>query len=384
MKTILRSIITVSLLLAATVSSAQHVESIEKQMRNIINVAVDHQVKVTKSLGQERDVNKEGKPLAWRCDIFSFTLPKKYREHLDEMIAVFETQSRENPNCYGINSMSEASDGHSYGDMRNLMIGEDPFRYVTIGKDYNNYLNVNILDDVDTSKTHRYAYALEWRNGGKGKTDVRYIVTYAKIPSAKTSLIQQDWPYLKFDKSRIVKSKGKPALIQGNARVQWDGKDYPVQSLDSLLNEAEQRVKKGEQQMKETVRRFRKKYQTGKSLVLWNDTLEHETDPVTDVVQRLQQGERVDANDLLCNDLILLVFSQLKQQYLAGQNAEFNAISVYSLCKHAREYNYFTNNNSKQELEQLKKEITSMQNRTTSETNRQYLKMALDELEKID
>ena len=264
-----------------------------------------------------------------------------------------------------------------------MMIGEDPNRYVTIGEDFSNYLNVNILDAADTTKTHRYAYALEWRSSGKGKTDVRYIVTYAKIPST-SSLIKQDWPYLKFEKSRMVKRNGEPVLIQGNARVHWDGKDYSVQSLDSLLREAEQLVKDGERRMKEVGRQLKKKYQKDKSLVLWNDTLEHETDPVTDVVQRLQQGERVDANDLLCNDLILLVFSQLKQQYLAGENAEFNAISLYTLCKHAREYGFFTDKNASQELEQLKKEILTMQKRTTSETNRQYLMMALGELEKIE
>ena len=384
MKTILKSIIATSLLLATITASAQRVESIEEQMKKIIDVVMDHQVEVTKSLGQERDIRKEGKPLTWRCDIYTFTLPKKYREHLDEMIEVFETQSRENPNSYGINSMSEASNGDHYVNKRNLMIGENPNRYVTIGEDYSNYLNVNLLDDADTTKTHRYAYALEWRSGSKGKTDVRYIVTYAKIPSATTSLIQQDWPYLKFGQANIIKRKGKPAFIQGNARIQWEDKDYPVQSLDSLLREAEKRTKEGEQRMKETERRLRKKFQTDKSLVLWNDTLEHETDPVTDVVQRLQQGNVVSANDLLCNDLILLVFSQLKQQFLAGQNTEFNAISIYTLCKHAREYGFFTDNNAKQELEQLKKEITTMQNRTTSETNRQYLQMAIEELGKIN
>lgn len=369
MKTIMKSIITASLLLATTTASAQRVENIEEGMNKILSAAIDHHIEVYKSLGQERDVRKDGKPLIWRCDICSFTLPRKYREHLDEMIEVFETQSRENPSCYGVNSMSEATDGESYVNKRNLMIGENTNRYVTIGEDYSNYLNVNILDEDDTTKTHRYAYALEWRSGSKGKTDVRYIVTYAKIPPATNSLIQQDWPYLKFGRASIVKQKGKPTYIQGNARIQWKDKDYPVQSLDSLLREAEKRTKDSEQRTKETI---------------WNDTPEHETNPVTAVVQRLQQGETVSANDLLCNDLILLVFSQLKQQFLAGQNTEFNAISVYTLCKHAREYGFFTDKNAKQELEQLKKEITTMQNRTTSETNRQYLQMALGELDKIN
>ena len=55
-------------------------------------------------------------------------------------------------------------------------------RYITIGENYSNYLNVNILDNEDTTKTHRYAYALEWKEDYERNVYVRYIVTYAKIP----------------------------------------------------------------------------------------------------------------------------------------------------------------------------------------------------------
>ena len=78
-----------------------------------------------------------------------------------------------------------------------------------------------------------------------------------------------------------------------------------------------------------------------------------------------------------------LVFSQLKQQFLAGENTEFNAISVYSLCKQAREYGFFTNPDAKGELEQLKRDVALMKSRSANETLRNYLQMALDELEKI-
>ena len=99
---------TASLLLVTLTATAQSVKEIEEQMGFKMTVANDHGVKVTKSLGQERDILKEGKPLKWRCDIYSFTLPKKQRYLLDEMIEEFETNGRENPNCYGINSMSES------------------------------------------------------------------------------------------------------------------------------------------------------------------------------------------------------------------------------------------------------------------------------------
>ena len=381
MKEIMKSM-TTSMLLVTLTAPAQSVKDIEKQMGFQITDVIDHGVEVTKSLGQERDIQKEGKPLKWRCDIYSFTLPKKQRYLLDEMIEEFETNGRENPNCYGINSMSESKDGDRVGHERNLMVGDDPNRFVAIGKDYTNFININILDNADTTKTHRYAYALEWRGGNKGATDVRYIVTYAKIPSATTTLADPNWPFFNLGKSKV--RKGSPILFKGDARVQWDGKDYPVLSLDSLIRDAQQKAK----DTKKLIEGLRHKYQSGNALVLWNDTLEHDTDPVTDVVIRLHQGQPVTADDLLCNDNILLIFSLLKQQFLAGQNTEFNAISVYTLCKRAREYGFFSSDipdvpNGKAELEQLKRDISQMKANAASDTIRNYLQMAIAELDKI-
>ncbi len=382
MKEIMKTVMTASLLLVTLTATAQSVKDIEKQMGFKMTIASDHGVEVTKSLGQERDILKEGKPLKWRCDIYSFTLPKKQHYLLDEMIEEFETNGRENPNCYGINSMSESKDGDRVGHERNLMVGDDPNRFVAIGKDYTNFININILDDADTTKTHRYAYALEWRDGNKGATDVRYIVTYAKIPSATTTITDQNWPMLNLGQSKV--RTGAPILFKGDARVQWDGKDYPVLSLDSLIRDAQQKAKDA----KKRIEGLRHKFQTKDALVLWNDTLEHDTDPVTDVVIRLHQGQPVTADDLLCNDNILLIFSLLKQQFLAGQNTEFNAISVYTLCKRAREYGFFSSGfpdfpNGKAELEQLKRDIAQMKANAATDTIRNYLQMAIAELDKI-
>ena len=318
MKAIRKSIITASLLLVSLSASAQQINKLEEWMKGEIIVHIDHGVEVTKSLGQERDIQQEGRPLKWRCDIYSFTLPKKYRNWLDEMIDTFEEYGREDSNCYGINSMSESSTGDRVGHSRRLMIGDDPNRFVTIGEDYSNFININILDPADSAKSHRYAYALEWREANKGKTDVRYTVTYAKIPSATTSI---------------------------------------------------------------------KNSQTYSTIVA--DTVMLDTDPVTDVVSRLHHGKPVDAADLLCNENILLIFSQLKKQFLAGQNTEFNAISIYTLCKRARECGFFSYPDpafaevQKAELRQLKHDIALMNVQTFDQTLRTYLQMALGELEKI-
>jgi len=185
----MKNLILASLMLVSLNASAQKVvaQDIESWMSSLISQTIDNKVEVSKSLGQERDITKEGTPLKWRCDIMTFTLPKKQRSMLDEMIKAFEANGTNNPNCYGVNTLSTGNPQNQ--GKRNLMIGEDPSRYVTIGEQYGNYINVNILDASDTTKTHRYAYALEWKEDHKGNVFARYIVTYAKIPSAQTTTV---------------------------------------------------------------------------------------------------------------------------------------------------------------------------------------------------
>ena len=185
----MKNLILAGLMLATLNASAQKVvaQDIESWMSSLISQTIDNKVEVSKSLGQERDITKEGTPLKWRCDIMTFTLPKKQRSMLDDMIKAFEANGTYNPNCYGVNTLSTGNPQNE--GKRNLMIGDDPSRYVTIGEQYGNYININILDASDTTKTHRYAYALEWKEDHKGNVFARYIVTYAKIPSAQTTTV---------------------------------------------------------------------------------------------------------------------------------------------------------------------------------------------------
>lgn len=191
----MKNLILASLMLVSLNASAQKVvaQDIESWMSSLISQTMDNKVEVSKSLGQERDITKEGTPLKWRCDIMTFTLPKKQRSMLDGMIKAFEANGTYNPNCYGVNTLTTGNPQNE--GKRNLMIGDDPSRYVTIGEQYGNYININILDATDTTKTHRYAYALEWKEDHKGNVFARYIVTYAKIPSAqKTTVIGMGIP----------------------------------------------------------------------------------------------------------------------------------------------------------------------------------------------
>ncbi len=185
----MKNLILASLMLVSLNASAQKVvaQDIESWMSSLISQTIDNKVEVSKSLGQERDITKEGTPLKWRCDIMTFTLPKKQHSMLDDMIKAFEANGTYNPNCYGVNTLTTGNPQNQ--GKRNLMIGDAPSRYVTIGEQYGNYININILDAADTTKTHRYAYALEWKEDHKGNVFARYIVTYAKIPSAQTTTV---------------------------------------------------------------------------------------------------------------------------------------------------------------------------------------------------
>lgn len=370
MKTILKSLILASLLLVPLSASAQKVivQDLESWMSSLISRAIENNVEVDKNLGLERDIQKEGNPLKWRCDILTFKLPKKQRPLLEDMITAFEENGHNNPNCYGINSKRTGT--NQAEGVRNLMIGDDRNNYVTIGENYGNYLNVNILDVTDTTKTHRYAYALEWKEDRKGNAFVRYIVTYAKIPSATSSITSLGSSFLDLGRARAN------LTFKGPVRFQWDEKVYPIEKMDSVLRDVKSRREHISKQM-------RNAFVKGNSVVLWADSLDHDTDPVTDVVLRLQQGKNITADDLLCNDNVLLIFSQLKQQYLAGQNTEFNAISIYALCRRAYDYGFFSAEMSIEELEQIMCDVDKLIEQAKTETDRKYFQMAREQLDKI-
>lgn len=298
MKTILKSIITASLLLATMTASAQN-----QLLEGLPTMVSRSGVSVQKSLSQERDVQTAGLPMKSRCDIYTFTLTKKQRkELLERMIQSLESVSHEDPNCYGINTLTTGNPQNE--GRRNLIIGDDINRYVTIGKDYGNFVNVNILDANDTTKTHRYAYALEWKEDRKGNIIARYIVTYAKIPTNFTATMQ-----------------------------------------DPSLGDA----------VKDMIRNGRE---------LW--------------------GRDFAFDELLSDDNILLTFSKLKDQYINGENREFNAISIYLLCKRAREFGYFKNEGAKVMLGQLKNEVRELINMgSNNKAILYYLQHALLELEAI-
>jgi hypothetical protein len=364
------------ILLVPLSASAQKViaQDLESWMSSLITQAIENKVVVDKNLSQERDIRKEGNPLKWRCDIMTFTLRKKQRIILEDMITAFQENGHHNPNCYGVNSKRT---GTSLAEgKRNLMIGEDPNNYVTIGENYGNYLNVNILDATDTTKTHRYAYALEWKDDHKGNAIVRYIVTYAKIPSAFTSSKSTvkypsvlDWKLPK-EKLQRAKNEAKAWYLNKDKLAKRIGKD-----IREIYKEANAEIENVLNRQR--LDSIRVEYERSLSKPDTNAEVKG-SDGVW------QPKDAIEAvNDMLCNDNVLLMFSNLKQYYNNHQNAEFTAISIYTLCKQANEANFFTHPSSVEELKQLIREVDKLIEDAKTETDRKYFKMALYQLDQI-
>ena len=190
------------------------------------------ELKITpqKSLSHERDLASPGHPLKLRCDIYTFLLTRKeYERDFPRLQDCFDAAGRD-ANCYSVNTNNGLS-----GDQgkRSLMVGDDPNRYVTIGESYANYVNVNLLDPADSTRTHRYAYALEWEERTDGSVTCRYVVTYARIPSAQTTIHQyratigkltDDWDFsmddmLPDDDIPLVFSRLKQRFQSGHDRT---------------------------------------------------------------------------------------------------------------------------------------------------------------------
>ena len=356
MKTILKSIITASLLLASSAALAQSPE-LEEKMKSLIDQVSAYKVEVTKCLSEERDVQREGHPMKRRHDMIFFVLPNKYSQLLDEMKKAFEDNGRGNPNCYGINSMSEASNGDGMGQPRRMMIGDNMADYVEIGKSYINYLNINILDTSDTTKTHRYGYALEWRatNDDKGMVGVRYTVTYAKIPS--TSAIE----VIKYKSSD--KDPFKYFNFEDNRDVQKRYQEFIKKHADALKDL--QRLGNVRMQDKLSV--------SGDSAFV----------AVSEIDDKWLSMHSVDAvNQRLAENNILLMFSDLKKYYLNHKDAELTAISIYTLCKRANEDGLFSGD-SLEELELIMCDVDKLIEQAKTETDRKYFQMAREQLDKI-
>ena len=166
--------------LFSSVASAQ--ENVKKAFDKFI---ASKNVELSKSFSEEHDLTKENRPLLSKADIYNFTIKKKHRKLIDDVLAAFE-KDRNNPHVYQALTHSGGRGIPTNG--RELLVGNDRKNSTYIGMDeMQSWQLLCLLDPADKTRSHRYAYAIEWNDDPKqiqlsGKIRGKLVVTYSVIP----------------------------------------------------------------------------------------------------------------------------------------------------------------------------------------------------------
>lgn len=211
----LRLVVTLLLCYLVTSISAQE---------NVIHAFYDFvdskKVTVVKSFSEEHDITKPNHPIVSQADVYAFTLKAKHRKLIDAVLAAFE-KDRYNENVYLVlNHMG----GHGIPtNGRQLLVGNDTKNAVYIGmNEMENWQLLCLLDPTDETRSHRYAYAIEWNEhpdmsvGGviRGKL----VVTYSRIPE------------------NVLSSQQSTAPHNYNAQVEYNNQDIASEVMRLVLN----------------------------------------------------------------------------------------------------------------------------------------------------
>ena len=120
-----------------------------------------------------------------QLDVYEFTIPISHHDLVDNVERAFE-QDKEK--AYSLKTVSSKK---SY-DYTSLAVGGDDSGYPLGDIKGSRYIYALFLDPKDMSKTHRYAYAMEWRKDEKeivGKLVVTYATTQQYRESGKKGRI---------------------------------------------------------------------------------------------------------------------------------------------------------------------------------------------------
>ena len=194
------------LLWAVSLAAAAQNRAVEQAFRDFLATPG---ISTSESVIRERDLSKPGNPMKSTCEIWDFTCDASMLSHIKQLSQTMEANSS-SEQCYYVKT-------HTAGrmDWHDILIGDDPSRLVELGRsERSNYTIVNFLDTLETTKSHRFAYALEWieqnvpfklkeNNGKLLKTPVtektykgKVVITYATMPQAKPQAKNNEIKYI--------------------------------------------------------------------------------------------------------------------------------------------------------------------------------------------
>ena len=190
------------LLWAVSLAAAAQNRAVEQAFREFLATPG---ISTSESVIRERDLSKPGNPMKSTCEIWDFTCDASMLSHIKQLSQTMEANSS-SEQCYYVKT-------HTAGrmDWHDILIGDDPSRLVELGRsERSNYTIVNFLDTLETTTSHRFAYALEWieqnvpfklkeNNGKLLKTPVtektykgKVVITYARLPQARVQVKNED------------------------------------------------------------------------------------------------------------------------------------------------------------------------------------------------
>lgn len=194
------------LLWAVSLAAAAQNRAVEQAFREFLATPG---ISTSESVIRERDLSKPGNPMKSTCEIWDFTCDASLLSHIKQLSQTMEENSS-SEQCYYVKT-------HTAGrmDWHDILIGDDPSRLVELGRsERSNYTIVNFLDTLETTKSHRFAYALEWieqnvpfklkeNNGKLVKTPVtektykgKVVITYATMPQSKPQVKTNEIKYI--------------------------------------------------------------------------------------------------------------------------------------------------------------------------------------------
>lgn len=140
-----------------------------KRAFNLLTTSQPAKVESTHKLNKEPESGiKVG-----QLDVYEFTIPVSHHNLVEDIQQAFD-QDKEK--AYSMVSTSTAN--KRLYNYTSLAVGGDDTGYPLGDIKDSRYIYALFLDPADQSKTHRYAYAMEWREGAKEIVG-KLIVTYA-------------------------------------------------------------------------------------------------------------------------------------------------------------------------------------------------------------
>lgn len=140
-----------------------------KRAFNLLTTSQPAKVESTHKLNKEPESGiKVG-----QLDVYEFTIPVSHHNLVEDIQQAFD-QDKEK--AYSMVSASTAN--KRLYNYTSLAVGGDDTGYPLGEIKDSRYIYALFLDPADQSKTHRYAYAMEWREGAKEIVG-KLIVTYA-------------------------------------------------------------------------------------------------------------------------------------------------------------------------------------------------------------